>query len=372
MNPNTPTTSNSTTETPAQQLPPDSNSPHTTLPQLISLIYVNMNTNPSLVLTARKTLVDLSQHQMSLIISEALNALKSLLSEDIKTESKYQSNLDKLDNIVETIHESITSYKSSYKVDVYKQIHVFIVGYFKKIQHTKMDIIKQYKTQLSVLMKVYIYTSDIHFFEVLNDILSLFPPGTIPDRLLIEILVEIGQIHPLQFAEYSQSIISRILPLLGTITKEIQRKNISTLLSQISEAIITSLESKEDKDSSTTKLDITPVSHLISTAYDMIHAQWLNSNAQGQQPQPTNSVIMNQILIRKAIIMLGTILPENQCANNANEVCELFINGILLPNSNNTYYNGHTCPFSSLHCSVGFPLLIASANATRSAAVLMP
>ena len=52
-----------------------------------------------------------------------------------------------------------------------------------------------------------------------------------------------------------------------------------------------------------------------------------------------NSVIMNQILIRKAIIMLGTILPENQCANNANEICEMFINGILLPNSNSTYYN---------------------------------
>ena len=197
-------------------------------------------------------------------------------------------------------------------------------------------------------MKIYIYTSHIHFFDVLNDILSLFPPGTIPDRLLIEILVEIGQLHPLLFAEYSQSIISRILPLLGTITKEIQRKNISTLLSQISEAIITSIESK-DTSSCDMKFDIHPVSHLISTAYDMIHAQWLsnsnsssssNSNGQGQHIQQiNNSVIMNQILIRKAIIMLGTILPENQCANNANEICEMFINGILLPNSNSTYYN---------------------------------
>ena len=199
-----------------------------------------MNTNPSLVSTARKTLIDLSQHQMPLIISQALIALKNLLSEDIRSETKYQSNLDKLYNIIETIHESITTYKSSYKVDIYKQIHTFIVSYFKRIQQTKMDIIKQYKTQLSVLMKIYIYTSHIHFFDVLNDILSLFPPGTIPDRLLIEILVEIGQLHPLLFAEYSQSIISRILPLLGTITKEIQRKNISTFLSQISEESLTS------------------------------------------------------------------------------------------------------------------------------------
>ena len=306
-----------------------------------------MNTNPSLVSTARKTLIDLSQHQMPLIISQALIALKNLLSEDIRSETKYQSNLDKLYNIIETIHESITTYKSSYKVDIYKQIHTFIVSYFKRIQQTKMDIIKQYKTQLSVLMKIYIYTSHIHFFDVLNDILSLFPPGTIPDRLLIEILVEIGQLHPLLFAEYSQSIISRILPLLGTITKEIQRKNISTLLSQISEAIITSLESKDASlNNNNMKFDIHPVSHLISTAYDMIHAQWLSNNSsnnysgQGQHTQQiNNSVIMNQILIRKAIIMLGTILPENQCANNANEICEMFINGILLPNGNTTYYN---------------------------------
>jgi hypothetical protein len=108
---------NSPTETPPQQ---------PTLPQIINLIYINMNTNPSLASTARKTLVDLSQHQMPLIISQALIALKTLLSEDIRSESKYQSNLDKLDNIIETIHESITTYKSSYKVDIYKQIHTFI------------------------------------------------------------------------------------------------------------------------------------------------------------------------------------------------------------------------------------------------------
>ena len=82
-----------------------------------------MNTNPSLASTARKTLVDLSQHQMPLIISQALIALKTLLSEDIRSESKYQSNLDKLDNIIETIHESITTYKSSYKVDINKSTH---------------------------------------------------------------------------------------------------------------------------------------------------------------------------------------------------------------------------------------------------------
>ena len=149
---------------------------------IISILFANMNSqSDGIDLVARKTLTEISETNSNLVFDSAVKSLSSLLDEDLN-DNNTQRNYDNIYNIVELFHDIFTKNKSVISVTNFNVISHFISERIAKIKYTSKDKIKQYKTQLSMIMKIYTYSSSLFFDNVINDLLFMIPPGNPPDR----------------------------------------------------------------------------------------------------------------------------------------------------------------------------------------------
>ena len=171
-------------------------------------------------------------------------------------------------------------------------------------------------------MKIYIYLSNTFYNDVLIDMLTLFPPGSVPDRLVIESLIDIAKEHPMKTASNFHDVISRSLPLLGSISHDKPRVNFANLFSTVSEAMIFALENEDPN----AQRALEALSHLFATAYEMISAKWVNGI--GNE---------NKVYIVQCVMMISSLLPENTLGNVIDDICSLFNANIIKgENHNNT------------------------------------
>ena len=98
---------------------------------------------------------------------------------------------------------------------------------------------------------------------------------------------------------------SRTLPVLGSINEENMRVIFSKYFSQICESLIISLDNHTSSANPLLKSNVDSMSHLFSTAFDLIMAQWINTNN-----------FHNKIHIINCLILMGAIVPENSLRNN--------------------------------------------------------
>ena len=293
------------------------------LAEIIEILYSTMkDTNDSLDLISSRTLCNMCETTASLVLSLGTKSLSSLLSEIPTNESDIQTNYDNILNIVELFKEIFTKHKDKITTNDFKGISSFLITNINKIKDTSHEKINVFKNQLTQVMKIYIYLSNTFYNDVLIDMLTLFPPGSVPDRLVIESLIDIAKEHPMKTASNFHDVISRSLPLLGSISHDKPRVNFANLFSTVSEAMIFALENEDPN----AQRALEALSHLFATAYEMISAKWVNGI--GNE---------NKVYIVQCVMMISSLLPENTLGNVIDDICSLFNANIIKgENHNNT------------------------------------
>ena len=275
---------------------------------IISILFANMNSqSDGIDLVARKTLTEISETNSNLIFDSGVKSLSSLLDEDLN-DNNTQRNYDNIYNIVELFHDIFTKNKSVISVTNFNVISHFISERIAKIKYTSKDKIKQYKTQLSMIMKIYTYSSSLFFDNVINDLLFMIPPGNLPDRLIIESLIDIAREFPTQSSRRFSDVISRLLPLLGSVVNDIGRVNFSTLFSVLSEAVIVEDDNSEIKAA---------LSSLYATAYEIVTAKWISSVD-----------VKNRSTIIATAMLMASLLSDEAIGNNIDDLCAMFSNNV--------------------------------------------
>lgn len=275
---------------------------------IISILFANMsNQSEGIDLVARKTLTEISETNSNLIFDSGLKSLSALLDEELN-DNNTQRNYDNIYNIVELFHDIFTKNKSVITLSNFNVVSHFISERIAKIKDTSKSKIKQYKTQLSLIMKIYTYSSSLFFDNVINDLLFMIPPGNLPDRLIIESLIDIAREFPTQSSRRFSDVISRLLPLLGSVTNDIGRVNFSTLFAVLSEAVIVEDDNSDIKAS---------LSSLYATAYEIVTAKWINSVD-----------IKNKSTVISTAMLMASLLSEEAIGNNIDDICSMFRNSV--------------------------------------------
>jgi hypothetical protein len=148
--------------------------------------------------------------------------------------------------------------------------------------------------------------------------MTLFTPGSVPNKIIIDLLTELGIVYSDKCALYYAEVISRTLPILASINEEGIRLAISKLFSQVCECVIISNENAEQSNKKIASNE--SIAHLFATAFDLIYAQWLQSKTP------------NKFHIINALIMIGSLLPENNIRNNMENIINVFINNFKKEN----------------------------------------
>jgi len=265
----------------------------------------------------RRCLMELSENNLNSVFNVGMESLKSLLVYSPNN----QINTEIMENYVELLGEILEKYghllgKNSYKIAstmIIEAIHNLISSKGNSQETEKNKVLEK---KIYIINKILIILSKFFFNEILNDLMQLFVPGSVPHKIVIELLTELANVYPLKASLNFNDCVSRTLPILASIQDENMKVIFSKFFSQICESLIISLESSENNNNNSynnTKLNMDSMSHLFSTAFDLINAQWINARN-----------FANKLQIINALILMGAIVPENSLRNNLENIINLF------------------------------------------------
>jgi len=291
--------------------------------EVVSILYEHMkDETDNLDLIARKSLVELSEKNLSIVIKCGIEVLRGLLTNN----NAASLVMDQINNYVLLFEDIINKNgvyldRTTYAISssfVIESIQLMISSAQNVKEIEKFKIIEK---KVLVLIKILIYLAKYFFNDVLNDMMQMFNPGTVPPKVIIEVLTMMASQYPVKTAQNYQEVISRTLPILASIQDENIRLTFAKFFSQVCESALIAIESRYD---SSTYFNLDSISHLFATAYDLIFAQWMTN--------VRNSSNKNQIV--NSLIIMGSILPENSIRNNLENITNIYINNLKKENTN--------------------------------------
>lgn len=295
----------------------------TTILEIINLLFENMKeTTNKLNIISRKNLLDLSFSHLETLVKIGVE----ILSDTIKNVSSSIAN-DWLEMYVDFFIEMLDLLKktSLLKKEPLVILSSFIVTNiktmveFKSTSNKEMQKQKSFEIKATIITRLLIKLGELCFNEIIAEILAMFLPGTIPKLYVVELLIKLALSYMNKVPFGYSEVISRILPALSSIKQEGEKVEFCKLFSTVSESIITCMENEESIRSKEFNQAVDRMSPLMGTLFDLINAQWLNSNFSKNSNK--NEVI-------KCLILLGSLIPENSIYSNFNIVAEIFINNI--------------------------------------------
>ena len=293
------------------------------LADVVAILFEHMkDETENLDMISRKSLVLLSESNLPVVIKCGIEVLRALLlcqntsTDKIELVSSYVLLFEEvIDKNGANMDRSTYRITSSFVIDAIQTM-------FTTVQNPKeIEKYKLLEKKVQILIKILIWLAKFYFNEVLNDLMQMFNPGTVPHKVVIEVLTMIAMQYPLKTAANFQEVTSRTLPILGSIQDENTRVIFVKFFSQICESALIALESRDD---STTIFNLDSISHLFATAYDLIYAQWINNIKS----------LSNKNHIVNSLIMMGCILPENSLRNNLENITSIFMNNLKKENQN--------------------------------------
>lgn len=316
---------------------------NSTITDIVELLFENMkDSTDNLDSLSRKTIIELSQTNMEIVIKVGVDSIGSIL----KNSSNSVIINDWLESYTDLLQEIIDKQQKYLNENCNKVLYTFLVETVKIYIDTKpaksgkeLENFKTLETRTLIITRLLIKLAGICFKEVLNEILTLFTPGNIPHKYVIELLIELTVPYTLKIAYHYSEVLSRILPILSSIKEENQRVLICRLISSICESVFFSIESEgqldiesneNDSRSQNNFIEIKEVTNpllkssldslytLFGTAYDLIQAQWLINCVK----------YSNKVSIIKSIILLGGLLPETSLPNQIDKIIDIFVNNI--------------------------------------------
>ena len=271
---------------------------------------------------SRRTLFELSENNLNSVFNVGMESLKSLINNNMNNKINIEimeTNVNLLEEIIEKYGEDL--FKTSYKIAsslIIEAIQNLIASQGNSKETEKN---KALESKVYVLNRVLIKLCNFFFDEILNDLMQLFVPGSVPHRIVIELLTKMALIFPLKASQNYNDCMSRTLPVLASIQEENMRVIFSKYFSQICESLIISLENHTSSANQLLKSNVDSMSHLFSTAFDLIFAQWIHTNN-----------FNNKIHIINCLILMGAIVPENSLRNNLENIINLFANNLKKEN----------------------------------------
>ena len=332
--------------------------------EIIKSLYNNMKIKDIIVnnidLLSRKTLCEMSELNYELIFELGIKELEELMSNN----SENLNNIcDNILNIVELFNEMIKKNKGkilSNEKNIFEEyISKFIFQEINKYNESEnnKELKIKIKSKLRVLLKLLIYFCEIYYRNVLNVILFFFTLDNIPPNFIFEILIEICKYYSTESSQNFEDIVDKMLPFLNKVKKLKKRIIICQFFSYYCESIIQSLENKLKIK------NFDNISQLLFTVYELIYPEWTKGNEKNLKPNSkvetmtsmlsnlysiaTNFTLMNKedktienkynddvedknIYIIKCIIMISTLIPENNLGNIFDIIINLFKNNLII------------------------------------------
>jgi hypothetical protein len=286
-----------------------------TMSEVVELLFENLKEeSDNIDMISRKTILELAEKNLNLVMKVQMDSLKNIMPN-----TNINDALEHIQKYLSLLQEILEKFGSQLDKNTYKIVSSFALELIQNMitnTYRDTDRTKSYEKKAIPLTKILVYLSKTYFHEVLADLMILFVPGSVPHRLVIELLTELAVVYPIQATQNYHDVISRTLPILASVSDENLRVVFSKFFSQVTESIIITLESTQDtKDTKNINMD--SLSHLFATAFDLIFAQWLicKSNT-------------NKLYIVNSLVMMGTLLPENSMRNNLESVVTLFTQNI--------------------------------------------
>lgn len=280
----------------------------------------------------RRSLFELSENNLNSVFNVGMETLKNLINNNLNN----KLNIEIMDNYVDLLNEIIEKYGNDLEKNSYKIASSLIIEAIQNLialqgNSKEAEKYKALEKKVYILIKILIILSKFFFNEILNDLMQLFLPGSVPHKVVIELLTQMAHVYPLKASQNFNDCVSRTLPILASIQDENMRVIFSKFFAQICESLIISLESCEGSEANKTKVNVDSMSHLFSTAFDLINAQWINTRSFG-----------NKIQIINALILMGAIVPENSLRNNLENIINLFSQNLKKENISNSSNNSST------------------------------
>lgn len=281
----------------------------------------------------RRSLMELSENNLNSVFNVGMESLKNLVSNNLNN----KLNIEIMENYVELLNEIIEKHGQMLEKNSYKIASTLIIEAIQNLiasqgNSKELERIRALEKKVYTLNKILIMLSKYFFNEILNDLMQLFIPGSVPHKIVIELLTEMACVYPLKASLNFNDCVSRTLPILASIQDENMRVIFSKFFAQICESLIISLESCDSSSSASsnssynsTKVNIDSMSHLFSTAFDLINAQWINARN-----------FANKLQIINSLILMGAIVPENSLRNNLENIINLFSQNLRKENISNS------------------------------------
>jgi len=290
----------------------------------------------------RRSLMELSEKNLNSVFNVGMETLKNLVANNTNN----KMNLEIMENYVELLNEIIEKYGLLLEKNSYKIASSLIIEAIQNLiasqgNSKEVERIRALEKKVYTLNKILITLSKFFFNEILNDLMQLFVPGSVPHKIVIQLLTEMAKVYPLKASLSFNDCVSRTLPILASIQDENMRVIFSKFFAQICESLIISLESCDSGNPSnnssynSTKVNIDSMSHLFSTAFDLINAQWI-----------TGRNFANKLQIINSLILMGAIVPENSLRNNLENIINLFSQNLKKENISSSVSNSSTALIS--------------------------
>jgi hypothetical protein len=283
-----------------------------TMSEVVELLFENLkDETDNLDMISRKTILELAEKNLNIVMKVQMESLKNIMSNNNLNDSllHIEKYLSLLQEILEKMGNQLD--KNTYKIVSSFALELIQTMISNSIYRDEKN--RQFEKKAIPLTKILVYLSKTYFNEVLADLMVLFVPGSVPHRLIIELMTELAQAYPVNATQSYHDVLSRTLPILASVSDENLRVIFSKFFAQVAESILISLESTHDRSN----INLDSLSHLFATAFDLIFAQWLVCKSS-----------THKLYIVNGLVMMGTLLPENSMRNNLESIVALFTNNL--------------------------------------------
>lgn len=289
-----------------------------TITDIIEVLFENIkDKSEGLNILSRKTILDFSNNYLSIVIKVGIDVLSSILNNTTNNAIF----IDWLESYTSLFMELIDKHgKFIYDKGLSKSITVFVIETIRSYLDLKpsqggkeAERFKTIETRTLIICGLIKRLAEINFKDVLNEILTLFNPGSIPHKFIIELLSNLAETFANKVLFNYTEVISRLLPILSSIKDENVRVVFCKLFGVIAEGVILTIDNQSLEVNTQIKSSLDAISPLFVTAFDLIQAQWLQCLKYS-----------NKVAVVNCLILFGSLLPENSLSSNIDNIINIY------------------------------------------------
>jgi hypothetical protein len=297
--------------------------------EVIKILYNNMREKNELdlIIISRKTLIEMSSDNLDLIVHQGVENIGTLISNMLLNVANAETHKENLLNFVSLFKDIIDTNGKNFHKKVVKEITSFYFNLYQgfcgnfSLKETEKGKTQQREEILELVSKIIIYLANLHFQEISEDLLPLFSPGAIPNKIIVDLFVELSTTYSNKSVSYYYNIISRMTSGLTNVNDMSLRISICKFYSHICENIIIQREGGAPKTDNKEE----DIIFLFSTCYDLIQGKWVQQSS------------VKSLYIINTVMMMSILINEITIKNNLDSLIGLFILHVKNDNLNETY-----------------------------------